>query len=198
MSTSTFEGYEGGLLVVRRVNWFEDIAVPAVTNRTPAVSLSHQQILTAYRGFEGEPWPDREILNGIRLQNGLASLDQHAIVEEYYGKVSQEYLSDLICIGSPKGFNSLPSLPTAYVFLGYDYGFYLTETGVFSSLFHEVIYGMYPEIRRFSSLLNSCLLLPTIEVAKELELTRNSLLAVGADLEGYEKCYPVAIYGIPK
>jgi hypothetical protein len=162
--------------------------------RTPAVALSHQEILTVYRGFEGEAWPDCELVNAINLQNGLASSNQLELVEKYYKSVSQEFLCDMLYIGFDEGLNP----PSAYIFLGYDFGFYLSETGVFSSLFHEVIYGMHSEMRQFSSLLNDHLLLPTVESAKELELTRNSLLAAGADLERYEQCQPIVIYGLPK
>jgi hypothetical protein len=196
MSTSIPNEHNGGFLVVRRVNWFDGTAVKPVMKRTPAVALSHQEILTVYRGFEGEAWPDCEFLNGIHLQAGLASLDQHKLVEEYYQEISRENLCDMLCIGFHEEFNPLHYLPAAYLLLGYDYGFYLSETGIFSSLFHEVIYGMYSEMRQFSGLLNDVLLLPTIESAKELELTRNSLLASGADLEGYEKCQAIVIYGI--
>src|SRR5258707_8020628 len=122
------------------------------------VAMTHQEILIKYRGFEGKPWPDHETVKGIQLQNALASLDQLKIVEEYYGKVSQAYSCDLLCLALHEDFNPLPLLPTAYRFLGYDYGFYLSETGVFSSLFHEVIYGMYPEMTQFSRLLNTSLL----------------------------------------
>jgi len=193
MSSAVSDQRDGGLLVVRRVNWFDDATGKPVLPRTPAVALSHEQILTVYRGFEGEAWPDCEFVNGIDLQNGLASLDQHKIVEEYYRRVSQEFLCDMLCIGFDESYKP----PPPYSFLGYDYGFYLSETGIFSSLFHEVIYGMHSEMRQFSGLLNDHLLLPTIESAWKLELTRNSLLATGADLERYEKCQAVVIYGIP-
>jgi hypothetical protein len=195
MSTPLSNERDGGLLVVRRINWFADVT--AEVKRTPSVALSHQEILTTYRGFDGEAWPNWEFVDGIHLENGLASLDQYQMVDDYYRNVSKEHSCDMLCLGFHESFNPYSLLPPVYLLLGYDYGFYLSETGIFSSLFHEVIYGMYSEMRQFSSLLNDYLLFPVIENAKTLELTRNSLLAAGADLEGYETCQAIVIYGIP-
>jgi len=189
-----------GFLVVRRLNWFTELPIEnpigRIPDRVPAVSSSHEEIRAKYRGFDGWAWPDVPNTEAISLESGLAPFEQYHIAQDYYDVASKEHLCDLIYLQFPEALRVLPPLPIKFRFLGYDYGYYLSESGAYSSLFHEVIYGLYNEMRSYAGRLNYHLLLPTIETAELLDCTRNQLLEVEADLESDEACIPIAIYGI--
>ena len=174
-----------GLLVVRRINWFS--APPTgqpVAERTAAVAKSHEEILRTYRGIEGEPWPILEDMTGIHLEEGLASCAQYSIVFTYYETVAKIYPCDLIhCELTPKSVSLPRDLPPGFIFCGYDYGCYLSETNYFSSLFNEVIYGKYEVLRDYAKFLNEHLLLPSLDLVSRLDTSRRTLAEEGADLE---------------
>jgi hypothetical protein len=190
----------GGLLVVRRINWF--LSPPTgqpVPDRVPAVrGCSHDEILRRYRGIEGDAWPDGEDIKKIRLEDGLASCEQFDLIYEYYSKVRGRFHCDLIhCWEATKGEVQSQNLPSSFNFCGFDYGYYLSEDNHYSSLFNEIIYGKYEELRSYAKLLNESLLFPSKEIINRLGQTRKSLVKDGADLEtceGGEVLGPIAIH----
>lgn len=194
----------GGLLVVRRINWvtelpFIEAVVPGKNVRPPVDGLTHHDVCNRYRGFDGWPWPDSEKFALPSLTDGLASTRALPLLEQYYEKESKRHSCDLIFLDYSEGIRALVDLPSKFKFLGYDYGYYAGEDNVFSSLLHEVVFGIYPEITRFAESLNDSLLLPNIEAAKQLDRNRCELLEKSADLESNgEVLTPIAIYGLPR
>src|SRR5438876_4141387 len=181
-------GEQGGLLVVKRINWFSNPPTGRpVADRIPAVAGSHDAILRRYRGIEGEAWPDGCEKQGLRLEGGLASCEQYKLVSDYYGKVCKRYQCDLIhCQPAPTGEVKPPGVPLHFNFHGFDSGYYLSESNNYSSLFNEVIYGKYDELKAYARLLNDSLVLPSIDIADKLNRSRRSLIEEGADLETSE------------
>jgi hypothetical protein len=196
MSSST-----SGFVVVRRLNFFDEIPVgnpiPRKADRLPSVSLSHDEIRRRYRGVDGWPWPEVPGVELLRLGRGLVEADQYDSVKRYFDIASRTFICDLVFIQFGRAVSSVSVLPTEFRFLGYDYGYYLSEEGVYSSLLHEVIYGVNQQLRGFATSLNEHLLFSHLDVVRFLESTRNSLMRGGADLEGDESCLPMAIYGVP-
>jgi len=191
-----------GLLVIRRINPLTDIPIDSpVTQqdaRVPALALSHEEIRTRYRGFEGWPWPDDVNFALPQLKHGLAVSHLLPAIEDYYEEVSKVHLCDLIYLDFTEGISASLELPPKFKFLGYDYGYYVWEYNHFSSLFHEVIYGIYDEMKSYAGMLNDHLLLPDVQILRSLHSARTRLLENGADLErDGEGLGPIAIYGPP-
>lgn len=184
--------YNEGYLVVRRVNWFAEFSR---AKRQPAVNLSHEKILACYRGFDGEPWPEIPNSEVPLLHDGLASADKFSTVEVFYGAASNSYLCDLLYVQCGRRSTFVPASLVDLAFLGYDYGYYLSESNLYSSLFHEIVYGLYDQMRNLAGVLNNHLLLPSIEVVELVDRTRSELIKTGADLERDETSIPIAIYG---
>lgn len=190
-----------GLLVVRRINWQTDLPIddPVFESdiNQPAIPLSHEDIRNRYRGLDGWPWPDCPNVKLPPLIDGLATLKESSVVEKYYKEVSKSYLCDFLYLDVSKNTSSRPYLPDQFVLLGYDNGYYVSEWNYFSSLLHEVIYGVHEQMTRYAKLVNDNLLLPNIELGKQLHATRTELLRdPDACLErDGEILSPIAIYG---
>lgn len=189
-----------GYLVVRRINPAKDVPIdnpiarPDI--RPPNLALSHEGVLARYRGLDGWPWPGDSHLAMPPLANGLAVTTPFTALEEYYEETSKLYPCDLMYLDFAHGVKTPVGLPPNFRFLGYDYGYYQWEDNLFSSLFHEVIYGVYDEMIAFAKLLNDNLLLPSVDIAQELHCVRTQLLEIGAHLErNGEVLSPIAIYG---
>lgn len=190
----------GGFLVVRRLDWFSELPIDNPVRRPPdrfpAVSLSHEEIRIRYRGFDGWPWPTLKDVEDAPFEEGLLPLEQYELALTYYAAASKEYVCDLIYLHFSEDSRILSHLSSKFRFLGYDYGYYLSETGVYSALFHEVIYGLYADMKSYARLLNDHLLLSSYDQVRELDKTRNELLKTDADLErDDEEFRAVAIYG---
>jgi hypothetical protein len=189
----------GGLLVVRRINWFSNPPTgQPVPDRVPAIAGSHDDILRRYRGIEGEAWPDGKDIRRLRLERGLASCELFDLVSKYYNKIRDEYQCDLIhCREALTGDVQPLNLPPGFDFCGFDYAYYLSESNHYSSLFNEIIYGKYEELRAYAKHLNDSLLFPSIELVNRADLTRTALIKDGADLEtseGAEVFVAIAIH----
>lgn len=194
------QGHQG-FLVVRRVNWFNKIRYPHLIERNPSVPFANEEVVKRYRGVEGTPWP--EIFDDVRvnLRHGLASLSKKHPVDAYIKKLNKLYPDDIIdCIVCKTPCSSTiveaSACPDFARFLGFDYGYLVSESNNYSVIFNEVIYGRYPDLRSFGASLNSHFLFPTSELSASLRATRSRLLADGADIEMDEECYPIAIYSV--
>jgi hypothetical protein len=190
----------GGFLVVRRINWQTDIPVDnpefLPNLRPPTIHLSHEGVRNRYRGFDGWPWPGRPHMQTPSSIGGLALPETLTLVEQYYEEVSKLYVCDLIYVDFAEHSSRNLYLPAGFVLLGYDFGYYVSEYNYFSSLLHEVIYGIYESMTKYAETLNGRLLLPNIEAARTLHATRTRLLETDADLErDGEVLTPVAIFG---
>jgi hypothetical protein len=190
---------QSGLLVVRRLNWQTDLPIDdpvfEADINEPTIPLSHEEIRNRYRGFEGWPWPDCPGAQRPPLADGLAAFSDLSTAEQYYKAVSKLYPCDLLYLNA--GRNQPLS---DFRFLGYDYGYYLSEGNYFSSLLNEVIYGIHDEMTRYAEFLNYDLLLPDLALAKRVHDTRTDLLQdTEASLERDGEIFaPITIYGFPQ
>lgn len=151
-----------------------------------------------YRGFEGEPWPDPAHGSTPVLDAGLAPLGHYEQVRQYYGAIPESYNIDLLYLEASCQHAPRIDLPQSFRFLGYDYGFYLSEYNHYSTIFHEVLYGGRHALRRFGALLNEALLLPTCSLVQELHSTCSELVAQGVPLEGPDPFQGIAIWAARK
>jgi hypothetical protein len=172
----------GGLLVIRRVNYFSDSRYGA-KERLSSINLSHEEIIKCYRGIEGEPWPIRDEFTANNISKGIVPLSMLPNVIEYYRSASMSCLCDLICIVINQGPDELIKAFNNFIFCGFDYGIYESEGNCFSSVFNEIIYGKYEELRQFGEHLNSALLLPNEDLLVDFCKSRNRMVQLGADLE---------------
>ena len=185
-----------GFLVLNRTDITDSQLVKS--GRLPVLSLSHEEVRQRYRGIEGDPWPECKDMGKIKLEGGLSSLEQHKIVVDYYNIVSKKYLCDFLYIQTlPHLSNVRIPIPHEFTFLGYDYGYYELEDR-YSSLYYELIFGFYDEMRHFAKYLNEHLLLPSIDLIKDIEHSRKELVEKGASaietVEPGEEFSPIAIW----
>lgn len=105
-------------------------------------------LLGQYRGMEGVlvPLPESSLaMDGLGY---WASLDE---LKRY--RDSSEDL-ELICVIrlplNPPGEVFLPN----FTFRGYDCGVFVSSTNIYSVIFHELLFGKLPEIRKYAKKLN--------------------------------------------
>lgn len=160
-------------------------------------------IMPPYQGIMGQPWPEEEIIVAVLggeddlLFDGLASLSVYDAVCDYYARVSASYTCDfLYCdILAGWGVPPPPSLPTSFVFYGYDYGYYVGAYASFSAIYNDVLHGRYAPLQEFETQLNAYGLLPSIEAVQRLDAARRRLIAGHASLEADEEFGPIVVYG---
>jgi hypothetical protein len=200
MSTGNSEWWRDrsdGLLVVRRWNMDTDEAISeGIRARAGITGTNAKLVERHYRGIDGEVWPQLNETDYIQLVEGMASLDQLDKVRRYYDGLPSGPTYDLIyCQFSTPPEQGQQS--RYFTFCGFEYGYLLSEWNHYSVLYNEVIWGLYSEMHKFSSLLNQDLLLPSYESVNELEGIRNNLIVAGSDLELDEICKPISIYAVP-
>jgi hypothetical protein len=183
-----------GLLLVRRINYFDGSFRVGVPHQRPAISLSHDEILRRYRGIEGEPWPECLNSDSLELTAGLASLDQYDHVTSLYKRIAKLGIAELLYLSSPVPLPEDASIPEGFSFHGYDYGFLHSELSHYSVVFNEIIYGSSSELRELATSLNDSLLIALHETVRKVHELREQLLRTGADIEDAERCEPTAIY----
>ncbi|MDH4101743.1 MAG: hypothetical protein OEV28_14355 [Nitrospirota bacterium] len=185
-----------GLLVVKRGNWW-DRCQGKGSYKSQDGSPS-DEILQKYRGIEGFPWPEEDGKDKLGLENGLAPLGKFTVVRDYFQKVAAKYPVDFVCICFPVRQKQMTiELPENFLFLGYDYGNYISEYNLFSALLNEVVWGQNEEMRSYTRCLNEYLLFPKIEIVNELDRVRKKMLEHGVDLETEEEgeeLEPIMIY----
>ncbi len=79
--------------------------------------------------------------------------------------------------------------------LGYDVGVCEEEKTIYSSIFHEVMFGYFEELICYKDFLNENLLFPSKSVAEKYVEAHDELSAQGKGVEDYEK---MTIYGVWK
>jgi hypothetical protein len=179
-----------GLLVVD-CSWLYRRALPAGTLRRqpPALDLDPEDVFERYRGFDGQAWPNGELL-GFVGESGLAPITSFAEVLGYM-RLLPTGTAALIAIGeSPGG---------TFQLAGFDVGAFLSRYAHFSVLLNEVIFGTLDELRGYAGRLNSNLLMPSAAQAQDLLALRARLHDSGADLEDMGvQMEPVPVYTVPR
>jgi hypothetical protein len=91
----------------------------------------------------------------------------------------------LHCVLLPRseGEASVPSPPEGFVIIGYDFGYINSDSDHYSVLFHEILYGLYEDLRQYNNSVNDVLLFPSLKGVRQASATRARLVEEGADLE---------------
>ncbi len=185
-----------GIAVIRRINYFLEDKLSNKKNLS-TVDMDHAEILKSYMGIEGDPWPVINSFTESNLVNGLVASSKPESAISYYQEVSKQHYCDVIFMVIGSMLNEVERINENITFCGFDYGLYCSEYNCYSAIFNEIIYGKYEELKIFSTKLNKSLLLPTADLIKNFHEARNSLVALGADLETAEvdeEFLPIAIY----
>ena len=185
----------GGFLVNRNLHLqlseYAKLLWERMVKAKPSIPMAHIEICEAYQGFDKEAWPGLN-LQKTNLEEGLASLEQFNNVIEYYKNLSG---SSLIYLNFSKLSSQIPKLvQDKFNFLGYDYGYFLSEDNYFSVILNEIIFGNYKEMTAYAKFLNKNLLFSDLKITDDLSETRSNLLREGADLEGEEEFVPIGIH----
>ncbi len=167
---------EHGFFAVERRR-FDDI-----DRRAPPPNAATPDVLRSYAGVDGLDWPfvaeeppltpllDDGLLPEAHWPNLEAALASGALGEEARILwLSVEPVSD-------------PDPPAGFVLVGYDVGFH-PSGGAYSAVFHEVLFGLLPELREFASELNTHWLFGTSSAARAYVRKRAEVQARGADVE---------------
>ncbi|MDH5755947.1 MAG: hypothetical protein OEZ55_04685 [Nitrospinota bacterium] len=172
-----------GIIVVGRSNPHDKILFPTAPITKCALSLSIHEVLNLYRGIEGELWPWAQKDDLRKRFEDVCTLEvkELAHIRHYLDNLTFKGKVDMIYVAVNEDVcneneNSLMPM------LGYDYG-YIDEFGVYSVIFHEILYGRIREMREYVKILNTNMLFNSLSDIAVLEETRNQLLSRGAALE---------------
>jgi hypothetical protein len=133
---------------------------------------------------------------------GVADIDDVERVLHYHDEITAtDHPCDVIYATPAAGQLPLALADRGFIFLGYDFGYYLSTWNCYSVLFNEVIFGSLQELRQYAVRVNESLLLPSLDVAAEVAATRSRLAKseAGGALESLEEgeCVDaIAIFGI--
>jgi len=147
--------------------------------------LSVEQLLSKYQGFEGETIFFFEILGD----------------EQKFKEIIRKYLNfkksgNCFFIHVLSNKSNMPSfLKNQTTKVGYDVGVCDEEKTIYSSIFHEVLFGNLDELASYKDLLNENFLFPDRSTAEEYVKIHDKLSAQGKDVEDYEE---MVIYEIWK
>lgn len=180
-----------GLLVVNRI-WLLHRAMAAgvLSKRRPALDLTPEEAFRRYRGFDGEPWPDRNHPE-FQTEDGLASVAQELAVVDYVRRLPNAEDSELIAL-APVGVTQLV-VSSGWIFAGFDVGYFESEWSHFSIVLSEVLWGVCDELRLFAGRLNEHLLFWRREDAQALLELHHRLAQQGERLEEGE-FEPISIF----
>ncbi len=173
-----------GFVVVERVDWFSPLAPGGPrADRHPAVALTHDEVCRAYRGIEGNLWPELFDSDGIDLVDGVALPPSEARVRKYVARVDGRLRISCVYLSRTEHDDNRTANGGGMPFLGFDFGFFTSEGDNYSVIFNEVIYGTEETLRRLSSFLNKNLLLESRHAVEVLRRERARLVGAGRDLE---------------
>jgi len=173
------------------------VANGGLAQREPAVSLDPAEVFRRYRGFDGDVWPGRDSEGqfadaeltpmGLQLSSGLAPLSRLQQVLSYRERIDKNGECDVIGIRPTeqrrKDFINFDDWPSGFTRVGLDIGFFDSEWSHYSCTLNEILWGTYPELRRFGDRLNKNLLFDDYQRIDEFLVARSRLLATGADVE---------------
>jgi len=158
---------------------------PSLIQKKKIPELSVQEVVSKYQGFEGELVYFFEI-------NGNTSEFKKKFDECLRLKELGSCLL-LHVISSP---SEMPSfLKDQTIKLGYDVGVCDEEKTIYSSIFHEIIFGYFDELVAYKDLLNENFLFSDRSLAEKYVKIHDELSAQGKGVEDYEE---MTIYEIWK
>jgi hypothetical protein len=159
--------------------------------------MSDEEVFRVYRGFASSdflpaccaPFGGQPV-----AEEGLPELERFANREFSSGKC------DLLYIRPAE--SSADSAPDErFGMLGYDVGYYGSETNRYSVILFEVVYGAIKQMRNTAAILNEHLLFPDLPSAETLRRIREGIVRAGGEeqraLETFadgEECTAYAVW----
>ncbi len=145
--------------------------------------LSVQEVVSKYQGFEGELVCFFEVK--------VNANDFKSMVDECL-KLKQ--LGDCFLLHVISSPSEMPFfLKDQAIKMGYDVGVCEKESTIYSSIFHEILFGLIDELVSCKNLLNKSFLFPDRSSAEKYVDVHNKMSAQGKDVEDYME---MAIYEI--
>lgn len=137
--------------------------------------LSVQEVVNKYQGFEGE------LLDFFTFRGDITALEKRL---DEYSKL--KVLGDCHLLHVISAPSEMPTfLKDRAIKLGYDIGVCEEEPTIYSSIFHELIFGYFDELISYKDRLNERLLFPDRLLAEKYVETHNELSAQGKGVEDY-------------
>lgn len=146
---------------------------PGLIKHKKIFDLSVKEVIDCYQGFQGELVSCYEVRDIGELKNKL---------DEYieYEQIGKCFILHLL--SAPTGMPT--HLQTRATKLGYDVGFCdCEEEAIYSSIFHEVLFGNINELVSYKDLLNENFLFTDQFLAEKYIATHNEMSAQGKDVE---------------
>lgn len=195
-----------GFLVVRR--WDLNDLKKYMKGGRLAIALKQAQLVSSrinktidrYKGFEGVAWllDDKQDFRTLKVSDGLAHISEYALCKQYLKACRLPHVVVLLYCQKQGSFGEVVPefIQKEFSFDGIDVG-YIDEYNLFSSVYHDIIYGTYNELNAFSNQLNDNVLFDSEDDANEFIKKRAELVLKGAHLETLEEgdeIYAVKIY----
>ena len=156
---------------------------PSLIQKKKIPELSVQEVVSKYQGFEGE------LVCFFVIQGNTPEFKKK--FDEY---LRLKELGSCILLHDISSPSEMPSfLKDQAIKRGYDVGVCDEEKTIYSSIFHEIIFGYFDELIAFKDLLNENFLFPDRSLAKKYVKIHDELSAQGKNVEDYE---PMTIYEI--
>lgn len=158
---------------------------PSLIQKKKIPNLSVQEVVTKYQGFEGE------LVCFFEVKENTPEFKKN--LDECLRMKALGSCFLLHVISSP---SEMPFfLKDRAIKVGYDVGICDEEATIYSSIFHEVIFGYFDELIAYKDLLNESFLFPDRSLAEKYVETHNGMSAQGKGVEDY---FPMTIYEVWK
>ncbi|MGE5196679.1 MAG: hypothetical protein ACM3JI_05060, partial [Anaerolineae bacterium] len=150
---------------------------PSLIKKKRMPELSVEEVVSKYQGFEGE------LVCFFEIKENISEIKK--MIDECLKLKELGNCFILHVISSPDVMPS--SLNDQAIKLGYDVGVCEEEKTIYSSIFHEVIFGYFDELIAYKELLNENFLFPDKSLAEKYVRLHNELSAQGKGIEDYEE-----------
>lgn len=156
---------------------------PSLILKKKFPNLSVQEVVTKYQGFEGE------LVCFFEVKENTSDFQKN--LDECLRMKALGNCLLLHVISSP---SEMPfSIKDRAIKLGYDVGICDEEATIYSSIFHEVLFGYFDELIAYKDLLNESFLFPDRSLAEKYVKVHDELSVQGRGVEDY---FPMTIYEI--
>ena len=170
------------LLLLKRYSKTSALWGNLVKSKT-SLTLTTQELLTKYAGFEGESIYFSEITSINNFKEKINELLE--LKKSEHGRLF--FITDI-----DEDLSLFPLHEHAHK-VGYEVGTFDDDDSFFSSIFHEILFGKLEELTHFTNLLNKNLLFPDVSTAKNYIKEHSTLSQLGKSVEDY---MPLKIYEI--
>lgn len=149
-----------------------------------SLKLSAETVIDKFQGYEGN------VLDVYPIEDNL---ELETIIKIFYEVPNQS--NNLLLYVKSDSADVPKIIKDKAVFVGFDVGLCNEEGDVFSSIFHEILFGRVPELVSFAERLNENYLLPDRLIADEYVCVHDEMSRLGKCVEDYR---PLIIYEIWK